>query len=74
MMSGDEATPQVGRGSGQVAADRILDLKRFRLQLRLFTPAQPRLGFRPPPTAVPAGEHHPIPGLDDVAERPEVSG
>jgi hypothetical protein len=46
--------------------------------LRSPTPAprraQPRLGFCPPRTAMPAGEHHPPPGLDDLAERPQVPG
>ena len=66
--------PQVGRGSGQVAADRVLDVKRFGLPPGLFAAAQPLLGVCPPPTAVPAGEHHPIQGPDDLAERPQVQG
>ena len=72
MMWGDTAIPQLGHGSGQVAGDRVLDIKRFGLPLRPFAAAQPRLGLCPPRTAVPAGEHHPRPGLDDLAERPQV--
>jgi hypothetical protein len=41
---------------------------------RLLPAAQPRLGCCPPRTAVPAGDHHPIPGLNDVAERPQIPG
>jgi hypothetical protein len=70
----DQATPQLRRGSGQIAADRVLDHKRFGLPLRLLAAAQSRLGRGPPRTAMPAGEHHPIPGLDDMAERPQVPG
>jgi hypothetical protein len=72
MMSGRHVHLHVGRGSGQVAGDRVLDIKRFGLPLRLFAAAQSGLGFCPALTAVPAGNHDPIPGLDDVAERPQV--
>jgi hypothetical protein len=65
MMLDDQATPQLRRGSGQIAADRVLDLKRFGLPPRVLAAAQPGLGCCPPRTAVPVGEHHPIPGLDD---------
>jgi hypothetical protein len=44
------------------------------LPLRLFAPAQPRLGRRPAGPTVLAGEHDPIPGLDDMAEGPQVAG
>jgi hypothetical protein len=64
----DAATPQVGRGSGQVTGDRVLDLQRFGLPLRLFAAAQSRLGCCPSLTAVLAGEHYPVPRLDDVAQ------
>jgi hypothetical protein len=70
----DQATLQLRRGSGQVAADHVLDVKRLGLPLWLLAAAQPGLGRRPPLTTVPTGEHHPIPGLDDVAERPQVPG
>jgi hypothetical protein len=73
-MVGRPGHSEVGRGSGQIAANRVLDLKRFDLPLRLVAAAQPRLSFCPPRTAVPAGEHHPRPGLDDMAERPQVPG
>jgi hypothetical protein len=42
--------------------------------LWLFAAAEPRLGRRPPGPAVLAGEDHSIPGLDDVAEGPQVPG
>ena len=74
MIAGRPATPQLRRGSGQIAADRVLDIERFGLPLRRFTAAQPRLGCCPPRTAMPAGEHHPTPGLDDMAERLQVPG
>jgi hypothetical protein len=74
MMPGRPGRPQLRRGSGQIAGDSVLDLKRFGLPPRLLATAQPRLGCCPPPTAVPAGEHHPRPGLDDMAELPQVLG
>jgi hypothetical protein len=58
--------------SGEVAADHVLDVQRFALPLGLFAAAQPRLGRRPPLRAVLAGEHHPPPCLNDVAERPQI--
>ena len=61
-------------GLGQVAADCILHAQRFALPLGLFSLAQPRLGRRPPSTAVLAGEHYPPPPLDDVTERPQIPG
>jgi len=60
--------------SGQKAADGVLHLKQFGLPPKRFTPAQPRLGCCPPRTAAPAGEYHARPGLDDLAERPQVPG
>jgi hypothetical protein len=62
----------LGNGSGEVAADRVLHVQRLTLPLGLNTAAQPRLGRRPPPATVLAGEHHPPPRLDDVAERPQI--
>ena len=70
----DQATPQLRHGSGQIAADRVLDLKRFGLPLRLFATAPSGLACCPPRTAVPTEEHNPTPGLDDLAERPQVPG
>src|SRR4029453_18218034 len=60
--------------SGQIAADRVLDLMRFSLPRRLFATAPSGLACCPPRTAVPTEEHNPTPGLDDLAERPEVPG
>ena len=57
--------------SGEVAADRGLDVERFGLPLGLAA-AQPRLGRRPPLSAVLADEHHTPPCLNDVAERPQM--
>jgi hypothetical protein len=62
-----------GNGSGEVAADRLLDVQRFALPLGLFTPAQPRLGRRPPSTAVLTDEHDSISRLHDLAEGPQIS-
>jgi hypothetical protein len=44
--------------------------------LRSPTPAPQPAAAAPrlPRTAVPAGEHHPRPDLDDVAERPQIPG
>ena len=70
----DEATRRLAGSSGQVTADRVLDLERLGFLLRLFAAAHSRLGGRPSLTAVLAGEHHPVPGLDDVAEWPQVPG
>jgi hypothetical protein len=66
------AAPPVGHGSGQLAADRVLHVKRFGLPLRRFAAgaAGPRLV--PARTAVPTGEHESMPGLDDVAAWPQV--
>src|SRR4029453_18709280 len=47
---------------------------RFTLPRGLNTTAQPRLGRRPPLTAVLTNKHHPQPALDNIAERPEVPG
>ena len=58
--------------SGEVAADRGLDVERFGLPLGLFAAAQPRLGRRSPLSAVLADEHHTPPCLNDVAERPQM--
>jgi hypothetical protein len=54
--------------------DAATDSAWFALPLRLFAAAQLCLGGRPPSTAVLAGEHDPVPGLDDVAERAQVPG
>jgi hypothetical protein len=51
----DEATRRLAGSSGQIAGDRVLDLERFSLPLRLFAAAQSRLGGRPP--AQDAAEH-----------------
>ena len=64
----------LGNGSGEVAADRGLDVQRLTLLLGLVAMAQPRLGRRPPPATVLTSEHHPPPALDDMAERPQVLG
>jgi hypothetical protein len=74
MTAGRPGLPQLRRGSGQIAADRLLDLKRFSLPLRLFAEAQPGLGRCLPRSAVPTGQHHPRPNLDNAAERPQVPG
>ena len=74
MMARRPGHPADQARSGQIAADRVLDVTRFGLPLRLFAAPQPRLGCCPPHTAVPTGEHHPRPGLDDLAERSQVPG
>jgi hypothetical protein len=63
----DQATPQVGRGSGQIAADRVLDVKRFCLPLRLFAAAP----AGPPP--VPTG-HRRADGRTPPDTRPRRHG
>jgi hypothetical protein len=74
MMARRPGHPADQARSGQIAADRVLDVTRFGLPLRLFAAPQPRLGCCPPLTAVPTGEHDPRPGLDDLAERSQVPG
>lgn len=70
MMVYEDATRRLAGSSGQIAGDRVLDFERFGFPLRLFAAAQPLLGRRPPGATVLAGEHDPIPSLDNAAERP----
>ena len=74
LMVYDETTRRLGGSSREIAANRVLDLERLSLPLWLFAAAQPRLGRRPAGAAVLADEDDSIPGLDDVAEGPQVPG
>jgi hypothetical protein len=47
-----EATRRLGGRSGEIAANRVLDLERLGLPHWLFAGAQPRLGRRPAGAAV----------------------